>query len=142
MNLKSIFLLGALLFFCSLANAQQKEKINPIDKQLKACLDTKENQTTAGMCDCTYEALDKWDKQLNVVYKALSSKLNTTAKTKLVEAQRQWVKFKEKEVELIDATYGSADGTMWRIVRASKVLQLTKERAVELESLLETLESF
>nr|WP_262890668.1 lysozyme inhibitor LprI family protein [Rufibacter sediminis] len=116
-----------------------QEKQDPIDVTLTKCLDQKENQTTAGMCHCTYTALEEWDKKLNATYKSLLPKLNASAKTSLVTAQRQWVLFKEKEINLIDATYGKADGTMWQVVRATKVLSLTKDRAVELESLLETL---
>ncbi len=94
------------------------------------------------MCNCTYEALYKWDKRLNIAYKTLLTQLDTLAKGKLIDAQCEWVKFKEKEIALIDATYGSADGTMWRIVRAEKVLSITRERVADLEELLETLNEF
>lgn len=135
-----ILLALALLAFNFSAYAQAGEKEDIIDKELSTCLEKKENQTTAGMCDCTYKALEKWDKKLNATYKTLQTKLKAKAKTNLTEAQRQWIKFKESEIKLIDATYGSADGTMWRIVRADKVLGITKDRALSLEDLLETLD--
>ena len=137
------FILSAILIFpCFLIYSQETKKKDTIDVELSQCLDKTENQTTAGMCDCTYKALDQWDRKLNTIYKSLLTKLDTTGRNKLTEAQRQWIKFKEKEIELIDATYGQADGTMWRISRADKVLQITRQRAVDLETLLETIGDF
>lgn len=130
------FLLVPLLLFYSLAYAQQEEKKHKIDIEQTRCLGKNENQTTAGMCDCTYKALEQWDKKLNEDYKKLLSALAPDAKNKLKEAQRQWVAFKEKEIELIDATYGAEEGTMWRIVRAGKVMEITRRRAIDIESLL------
>lgn len=136
------FFLIALLLIPVLCYCQKTDKEDKIDTELTKCLDKSENQTTAGMCNCTYEALGKWDKKLNTIYKSLLYKLDSTAKIKLVEAQRQWIKFKEKEVALIDETYGKAQGTMWRVSRADKVLQVTRNRALELEELLETVDEF
>ncbi len=137
----------SIYFVCALglllthdAFAQVKPREDKIDRELQSCLDKKENQTTAGMVDCAYKALNQWDAKLNATYKSLLVKLDSTAKNTLIEAQRQWIKFKEKEIGLIDATYGSAQGTMWRIVRAQKVMNLTRDRSIELEDLLETLE--
>lgn len=127
-----------LLIICSTSFSQKKEA--SINALLTKCLDKKENQTTAGMCNCTYAALHDWDKQLNKTYKALLLRLDSLAKPKLIEAQRQWVKFKEKEIELIDATYGKAQGTMWLVIRADKLLQITKSRAEDLENLLGALD--
>ncbi|MEX6687979.1 lysozyme inhibitor LprI family protein [Danxiaibacter flavus] len=138
MKLKTCLVLFALLL-TGAGFAQTKSKEDKIDSELQQCLDKKENQSTAGMVDCAYKALNKWNAKLNTTYKSLLAKLDSTAKNSLIEAQRQWIKFKEKEIDLIDATYGSAHGTMWRIVRAQKVMDITKQRAMELEDLLETL---
>jgi uncharacterized protein YecT (DUF1311 family) len=138
MQIKVLCLSFLLILIYSTSFSQKKEA--PIDAALTKCLDKKENQTTAGMCNCTYAALNDWDKQLNSTYKSLLLRLDSLAKPKLIEAQRQWIKFKEKEIELIDATYGKAQGTMWLVIRADKLLQITKSRAEELEILLETLD--
>ena len=138
--MKILFFLGFLILMVIPCHPQTVGKEDIIDRELSTCLKKAQNQTTAGMCNCTYAALDKWDRKLNDTYKKLLTKLQPASKGKLIEAQRQWVIFKEKEIELIDATYGSAEGTMWTIVRADKVLSLTKGRAVELESLFKTLD--
>lgn len=114
-----------LLILMSNTSLSQKKEVD-IDAALTKCLDKTENQTTAGMCKCTYTALSEWDKKLNSTYKSLLLRLDSLAKPKLIEAQRQWVKFKEKEIELIDATYGKARGTMWIVIRVDKLLQITK----------------
>jgi len=142
MNLKTLLLFFTLQCSSVLIYSQTKNKLDKTNEELSKCLDKTENQTTAGMCNCTYEALDKWDKRLNIAYKTLLTKLDTIAKGKLIDVQREWVKFKEKEIALIDATYGAADGTMWRIVRAEKILDITRGRAADLEELLGTLDEF
>ena len=126
-----------LLLFTVRANAQGKEPEHKIDAALTQCLDKEENQSTAGMCNCQYEVLEKWDKELNATYKKLLAKLDSNAKAKLVEAQREWLQFKEKEIALIDATTFS--GTMYLVIRAERVTDITKKRATDLAALLEML---
>src|SRR6266496_4676733 len=125
MDSKQILLITAFIFSNSFLFAQKKE--DKIEIELSKCLKSEEGSTTVGMCNCIYEALDKWDKKLNVIYKKLLATVDSTAKQKLIDAQRQWLKFKENEINLIDATYGNQDGTMWLIVRAEKVMAITKD---------------
>ena len=139
MNHRHLCLLIISLAVSSLAYSQTKEKEDIIDKTLSACLKKPDNATTIGMCDCISTAIGQWDKKLNTTYKALQAKLDTAAKGKLVEAQREWLKFKEKEIALIDATIGKMDGTMWQPVRLERILGITKSRTLELADLLDTL---
>jgi uncharacterized protein YecT (DUF1311 family) len=134
-----MFLISCFIILQGYIFAQSKEKQDPIDVKYKLCLDSIENQSTAGMCGCAYKALDDWDARLNKVYKALLIKLDSTQKPKLVEAQRQWIKFKEKEIVLIDETYGKAQGTMWLHMRADEIMSITRQRAQDLGFLLEML---
>jgi uncharacterized protein YecT (DUF1311 family) len=138
MCIKSFLLLILLFFVVNIAYSQNGG--NSKDIAFTDCLNKPENQTTAGMCHCTYAALERWDKKLNTTYKSLLQRLDSSAKPKLIEAQRQWIKFKEKEIALIDATYGKADGTMSLVISADKVLQITKSRAEELLYLLDALD--
>lgn len=107
-----------------------------VEAQLKACLDSTENQTTYGMCNCNFVALDRYDKLLNADYKVLLSKLNKAGKAKLIESQRQWVKFKQAEIAFLGERYGNMDGTMWRIVLADKETEFTRNRLLALEEYL------
>ena len=132
-NMKKISFLIAILLLSTTLFAQ-KDKI---DESLSNCLDKVENQTTAGECECTYAALSLWDKKLNVTYKELMSKLDPEQKSMLLSSQLQWISFKTKEIQLIDHFYGKKEGTMWLVIRAAKILDLTKQRCLELSSYLE-----
>lgn len=123
------------LFFTAFLFSQEKAT-HKIDLELKDCLAKSENMTAAGMSQCLYNSLDSWDLELNATYKILLTKLDSNAKKKLTEAQKQWIKFKDKEIEFIDATYGKAEGTSWRVIRIDKILNLTRLRTEELQSLL------
>jgi uncharacterized protein YecT (DUF1311 family) len=142
MKLKISILFTTLLIISNIVYSQSKDKQDKIDQELSQCLNKSDNQTTAGMCNCTYKALDEWDDQLNATYKLLLSKLDSSARSKLIDAQREWIKFKEKEIALVDATYGQANGTMWIPVRAEKVLDITKQRTIDLKALLSALDEF
>lgn len=130
---KSVIIFGLLL---TTQMFSQEKPTHKIDVELKVCLSQDENKSTAAMSNCLNEALKNWDLELNATYKILQSKLKNDAKKKLTDAQRQWIKFKDNEIELIDATYGKADGTMWRVIRIDKILNITRTRTEELQSLL------
>jgi len=132
--MKTILSTFALLL--SILSYSQEKPLHKIDVELKICLAQDENKSTAKMAQCFDTALAEWDLELNATYKILQSKLNNEAKKKLTEAQRQWIKFKEKEIELIGATYGKAKGTSYRIITIDKVLSITRARTEELRALL------
>src|SRR4030095_5573846 len=60
--------------------------------------------TTAGMVTAGYEAAHAYDSLLNKYYKKLLSKLKTTDKPVLVQAQKAWVAFRDAEEKLITTT--------------------------------------
>ncbi|HEY4799300.1 MAG TPA: lysozyme inhibitor LprI family protein [Bacteroidia bacterium] len=114
----------------------------PIDIQLHNCLDSMENQTTAGMCKCNNDALDRWDKFLNDTYKKLSTQLNAQQKKQLVEAEKAWINFKEKEIALINSIYAEADGSMWIPIRINNMMEITRQRAIAVDHLSENINEF
>jgi len=133
-----LFLFASFVLIVNVCFSQKDENKNKIDKEEEACAE-KGQYTTSAMTNCSSEAYLKWDKKLNQTYKSLLSKLPSIAKAKLITAQKAWIRFKETEFELIKFTYGSAEGTMWRPIAMDKVKELTKERALILEELLEIL---
>ena len=130
----TILLFAATCFGLS-SNAQTRGSAK-VEAQLKACLDGNENQTTYGMCQCNLIAQKRYDALLNADYKVILSTLNKTEKAKLIESQRQWVKFKEAETAFISEHYGNMEGTMWHIVLADKITELTRQRLLVLEEFL------
>ena len=132
--MKNTATLIALLFTVFVFS--QEKTTHKIDIELKNCLAKEENKSTAAMSQCLYDALENWDLELNATYKILQNKLDSNAKQKLKDSQRQWIKFKEKEIEFINETYGKAEGTMWRVIKIDKILEITRNRTEELQLLL------
>jgi uncharacterized protein YecT (DUF1311 family) len=129
-----------IILFCSLnlVFGQTDNKHN-IDIELQNCLDSSENYTTKGMTDCVIQATVKWDKELNKNYQKLLTLLTAEQKEKLRIAQRQWVAYRDKEIELSNQIYSDMEGTMWIPISAETKLELTKQRTLVLEGYIANL---
>ena len=125
-----------LALFFTVFTFSQEKITHKIDLELKNCLAAEENKSTAAMSQCLNDALAEWDLELNATYKLLQTKLDSKAEQKLKDSQHQWIKFKQKEVELINATYGKANGTMWQVIKMDKILEITRNRTQKLQLLL------
>lgn len=117
----------------------QSDEKHKIDIELQNCLDSTENQTTKGMTDCVINATQKWDDELNVNYKNLLNLLTQVQKDKLIIAQREWIEYRNKEIEFSNQVYSDLQGTMWITVSAETNLDLTRKRAQELASYISNL---
>ncbi len=123
------------LFF-STAVYSQTNQTTKIDIELQKCLRKPENYSTLGMIKCVHKATVKWDKKLNETYRKLLSLLTTTQKLKLKSSQREWLKFRDKEIEFSNQLYYDLQGTMWRPIAAETKLKLTKNRTLMLQEYL------
>lgn len=121
------------------AYGQTETEEHIIDKHLRECLDSTENQTTLGMTACSIRAGQEWDKELNKNYNLLILKLSVDEKQKLEDAQGNWILYRDKEMEFASTTYINLQGTMWRIVLADREAELTRQRALELKSYYDNL---
>jgi uncharacterized protein YecT (DUF1311 family) len=129
-----------VILFCILNLAfGQTEKEYPIDIELQNCLDSSENYTTKGMTDCVVRATEKWDEELNKSYKELLALLTAEQKEKLKIAQHQWIDYRDKEIEFSNQVHTDMQGTMWIPAAAKKKLELTKQRALEIEGYIANL---
>ena len=77
------------------------------------------------------------DKRMNSIYNSLRKAMEPDEWKSLVSAQKARVNYRDLQMASIEATYSRMDGTMWRPVSASRVMEITKERALFLEALLE-----
>lgn len=118
--------------------AQKKKEAHPTDEFLEACL--AKEITTVGMMNCMNEAYERWDAELNKVYKALRSALNPTQKKVLKAAQLKWIKYRDSEFELIDSIYSSFEGTMYIPMNAGERVEIVKKRVLELGAYLDLTE--
>ncbi|UUV22554.1 lysozyme inhibitor LprI family protein [Paenimyroides aestuarii] len=114
----------------------QTNNIHQIDKELKDCFDLEENYTTKGMVDCINSATTKWDAELNMKYKKLLSILTVQQKEKLKISQREWIEYRDKEIEFSIQIYSDMQGTMWIPISAQKKLDLIRQRTIDLENYL------
>jgi len=126
-------LISILLMFLALNQVSGQTKKYKIDAELNACLDSAENQSTHGTIICISRATVKWDKELNENYKELMLLLTAEQKNKLKTAQRQWIVYRDKEIEFSNKLYSDMEGTMWQPIAIEKKLKLTKDRAIELD---------
>ncbi|RKZ36725.1 MAG: DUF1311 domain-containing protein [Gammaproteobacteria bacterium] len=115
------------------------EKSHPIDAKTDACLE--KNDSTAGMIECSVQAEQLWDAELNRVYKALRSKLNANAKKQLKDAQLQWLKYRNAEFEAIKGIYkgiydAMGGGTMWGMIAVGARAEIVKKRVLVLTGYL------
>ena len=127
-------LLTTILTIFSVITYGQADSEYQIDKELQFCLDLSENYTTKGMTDCVIKATEKWDIELNKSYKELLNLLTTEQKEKLKIAQREWIEYRDKEIEFSNQLYYDLQGTMWIPVAAQTKLNLTRNKTIELKS--------
>jgi len=117
-----------VLFFSVLSCAQSQ-----IDVELKKCLG--KDDSTANQRNCTISAQQSWDKELNKHYLSLRKKLATSGKKELLEAQRNWIAFRDSEFKLINQYYFEVKkGTLFQVMAENKRLEIIKARALQLKA--------
>lgn len=86
-----------------------------------------------GMREATYAGAREYDILLNKYYKKLLETLKPADKNVLVNAQKNWIGFRDSEVKLVE-TIGKDEyaggGTADRLAEASEYLQLVKTRVI------------
>ena len=130
---------GLIVGFGLISPLTYADEKHSIDLKTEACLE--KNDSTAGMKQCTHQAEQWWDAELNRVYKALLSKLNHQAKKQLKTAQQQWLKYRNAEFEAIGAIYdavykAAGGGTMWSLMLIDSRVEIVKQRVLILTSYL------
>jgi uncharacterized protein YecT (DUF1311 family) len=93
------------------------------------------NYSTNRMIIVLLDANKEYDKLLNKYYIQLINSLNETDREVLKKSQRNWIEFRKSEKELNSVLmndYFSGGGTIQRVIATSKVLDITKDRVIEL----------
>ena len=114
-------------------------KEHPIDALLDRRL--QKAQSTVGMVECYVGITELWDHELNRVYRAVLAdkedrKLNAEERLILVGAQRKWIQYRDAQNKAIATHYRKRDGSIWRITTARQVMDVTKQQALRLGSML------
>ncbi|MDR0277211.1 MAG: lysozyme inhibitor LprI family protein [Paucimonas sp.] len=88
--------------------------------------------TTVAMRDCSGAELKRQDTRLNQAYKSTMNSLEQPQQDKLREAQRAWVKYRDANCGMY---YGLTGGTIDQLNGSGCQVDMTKQRADELEKL-------
>ncbi|MFJ4154805.1 lysozyme inhibitor LprI family protein [Pseudomonas sp. NPDC089752] len=95
------------------------------------CMD--KASSTVAMSSCIQAETKLQDAQLNRVYKQLMAKLEATPQKSLRDVQRQWIAYRDSNCKFHVQASG---GTMAQLEGAMCVMDMTRERAAELERVL------
>jgi uncharacterized protein YecT (DUF1311 family) len=117
--------------------ADEASRKDPIDDHMRSAINR--DPSTAGMVRAYSDANVQWDKRMNSAYRSLKKQMNPDEWQSLVAAQKAWVAYRDAQVKSLELTYSRMDGSMWVPVSAASVLTITRDRALFLESLVETL---
>ena len=125
---KIILLLTFLLSFSIFANYESDlmTRMKPIDEKSEQMLNTA--TSTKAMTDAIAYSSNEWDKELNIIYKLLMSKLSTQNQTALRDKQREWIKLRDKKIEDVV----KSGGTIAAVNGGSTFRTETKNRTIEL----------
>ncbi|GGO80046.1 hypothetical protein GCM10011348_15860 [Marinobacterium nitratireducens] len=107
---------------------------NEVEREFDACLS--QDSTTYGMERCANEFHQRWDNLLNQAYRELMTVLDEDGQQKLRDAQRAWIKFRDSEITNMDNIYSHTQGSMYIVVYAGNVMDITKARAMQLNGYL------
>lgn len=109
-----------------ISNAEEREK--EVDKEIEKMQE--EAVTQAEMNETAEEMYKLWDDTLNVVWGLLEANLNEADMEVLREEEREWIVFKEAEVQAAGEENGG--GSLQPLLEAMKAAELTKTRVYEL----------
>ncbi|AXK40384.1 lysozyme inhibitor LprI family protein [Crenobacter cavernae] len=100
-------------------------------KAYNACMDRADG-VTQGMVECMDGEIGRQDARLNRAYRQVSAALPATRRTLLQTVQRQWMRYRDANCGFY---YDPDGGTMARVQAVDCKLQMTAERAGELEAM-------
>ena len=104
-----------------------------IEERQRLCLEI--DYSTNGMVGSALEASREYDQLLNKYYRRLLSKLSEDDKKILIQSQKNWIQFRDSELEfneVLTEDKSSGGGTIQRVIAASRILDLTQRRVIEL----------
>lgn len=106
---------------------------SPLDQIEDACIEVASD--TLEYSECYKASLQAWDAVLNQNYTSLMSILDGQEKVKVREAQRQWIEYRDAQLEAV-SQLSNRPGTIWTVRAASIAAGITKDQAVRLGNLI------
>lgn len=133
-----LLLLGMLVINPAVIPAEESVRKHPIDVKIEAAAE--KAMSTVDMIQVQDNGLKLWDAEMNRVYGLLKKRLKPDAFALLQAAQRDWIKYRDDQVKFIGEFYTQFDGTMYRPMQVAAVMEVTRQRGLELTRILEMLE--
>ncbi|WP_435307597.1 lysozyme inhibitor LprI family protein [Sebaldella termitidis] len=133
---KFILFLVFTLAVSSFANYENDllGRMKTVEQKSGSMLDSA--QTTAEMINAVSYASNEWDTELNKIYKLLMSSLSKDGQNSLRNAQRSWIKERDKKI-----AGENSGGTIDLVNKSSIFLEETKKRTIELARIYDKLKS-
>ncbi|WP_369371257.1 lysozyme inhibitor LprI family protein [Vibrio ezurae] len=94
----------------------------------------KQNSSTMGMNDCYAKEYQSWDSELNRAYNALGGSNNEGLKI----AQRDWIRFRDSQLNYLKAEFDNRQGTKWILEYDVLRNRLIKEQVERLQIIYHT----
>lgn len=108
---------------------------HPIDKWVEEQI--AKDPSTAGERDAYDQGSQRWDKEMNKIYWELMKRLDKHQQAALKNAQRNWLKFRDAESQVLAQIIQKLSGTMWLPVPSARLYKINRQRAMELKDYLE-----
>lgn len=127
-----IFILFIVLSINSLGGVLEnyESDLSRLEKQYEEEID--KDYSTTGMVLAGQKYYEELDEILNKCYKELMATLDDEEKVALKESQREWIKFKDKELKFAANLYSKKDGSIWRLSTPRVAINLMINRIKEL----------
>ena len=137
-----------LLFITCFASSAQELDYDVLEKEFRADTARVEEDyrnstdyTTIGMIEALNKREEGYDKLLNKYYKILMDNLGTKGKAALKATQRNWLKLRDSDKDLVSALHTEVydkmgGGTIWGVVSAGARTDITRRRVIELYNYL------
>jgi uncharacterized protein YecT (DUF1311 family) len=139
MRVIPFLLLLPFMFTVSVSAQTADPTRHPIDSALALCEEA--NPSTQGMLQCLRDAEQAWDRELNVWYRELQSRVGAKGRPALARAQKAWMAFRDAEFARLTSLYSLTDGTMYLVMHAADRVDLVRRRALDLQSSCDALDS-
>lgn len=116
-----------------MANAQTDYDIHPIDAKRLECRNAKENQDPDSSIRCEYAARIAWEKEVEKYSGLLLNVLKPSEKKIFKAAQKDWIAFRDSEMEFANTLYKHMESKAWLVVHAVRLTNIFRARALELQ---------
>ena len=134
LSLASFLMLLVSSLAYSIDNPDAPDLVSEFESREQPLIEAADNSTGYRDALLAYTSyLEFLDKELNVVYKAVQSKLPKEKQQQLKQSQVSWLKYRDLEFKLIEDTWTKDDfGTSSAITRGQHKAAIVRARVIQL----------